>query len=227
MHLPDGMLEPWVWGPLAGVAVGGVALAERSVPWTAHEHKIPLMGVLGAFVFGAQMFNFPLLLGGSGHLIGAALLALLVGPAAAILVMACILIVQCFLLQDGGLLALGANVTNLGILAPLVAWATYRAVRSLHGGPWLRTPAVFLAGWTSTVVPAVAAGVELGLSGRIPTGKGVALLLLWHALIGIPEGLITVAVLRFLGAMRPDIAPVFGRTAAPAATAGAAEEGAS
>ena len=120
MHILDGMLEPYVWGPLAGAGVVGVAIAERSVRWTEHEHRIPLMGVLGAFVFAAQMFQFPVPGSTSGHLIGGALLAILVGPPAAILVMTCILIVQCLLLQDGGLFALGANVVNLGILAPLV-----------------------------------------------------------------------------------------------------------
>jgi cobalt/nickel transport system permease protein len=200
MHIPDGFLAPEIWIPLTGVSAVGVVAAERMTRWAEQDSRVPLMGVMGAFIFAAQMVNFPVFGGTSGHLIGGALLAILVGPSAAILVMACILIVQCFLLQDGGVTALGANVLNMGIVAPLVGYGVIRTLgRSV--------PAVFLAGWLSVLVPAALAGVEIGLSGEIPLGKGVLLLSFWHAIIGVPEGLITVLILKFLMAARPDVVP--------------------
>jgi cobalt/nickel transport system permease protein len=206
MHIPDGFLAPEIWIPLTGVSAIGVIAAERMTRWADQENRIPLMGVMGAFIFAAQMINFPVPGGTSGHLIGGALLAILVGPTAAILVMACILIVQCFLLQDGGVTALGANVFNLGIVAPLVGYAVHRAT----GRGMIAT---FLAGWSSVLVPAILAGVEIGLSGKIPLDKGVLLMSFWHAIIGVPEGVITVLILKFLMAARPDVVPaVEGRS---------------
>jgi cobalt/nickel transport system permease protein len=200
MHIPDGFLAPEIWAPLVGVSAVGVIAAERMTRWAEEDPKVPLMGVLGAFIFAAQMINFPVPGGTSGHLIGGALLAMLVGPCAAILVMTCILIVQCFLLQDGGMTALGANVFNLGIVAPLVG---YGVIRVLGRG----MPAVFIAGWLSVLVPAALAGVQIGLSGNIEIGKGVLLLSFWHAIIGVPEGVITVLILKSLMATRPDVVP--------------------
>lgn len=208
MHLIDSVLQPVVWIPLAGVAAAGVVAAERSSGWAEDERKIPLMGVLGAFIFAAQMINLPVGVGVSGHLVGSALLAILVGPSAAILVMTCILIIQCLILQDGGATALGANVVNLGIIASLVGWSVNGAVGRLGRSSKVRLiVAPFLAGWASVLIPALAAAVEIGLSGTMKLREVVILMGAYHVLIGGLEGFITVGILRYLAAVRPDVLP--------------------
>ncbi|MCZ6688452.1 MAG: energy-coupling factor ABC transporter permease [Planctomycetota bacterium] len=208
MHIPDAVLQPIVWVPLAGVAVGGVVVAERLCGWKENESKIPLMGVLGAFLFAAQILKIPVGVGMSGHLIGSALLAILVGPSASILVMACILIIQCLILGDGGVTALGANIVNLAIIASLVGWSVHGLANRVGSGTgWRRTVAPFVAGWMSVVVPSLAAALEIGLSGTIPLKEGLILVGAYHMLIGVLEGIITVSVLRYLAHNRPDILP--------------------
>ncbi|MCZ6601983.1 MAG: energy-coupling factor ABC transporter permease [Planctomycetota bacterium] len=208
MHIFDNVLQPYVWAPLAGVAICGVVVAEKSCGWREDESRIPLMGVLGAFIFAAQVLNIPVGLGMSGHLIGAALLAILVGPSASILVMACILIIQCLILGDGGVTALGANIVNLAIIASLVGWSVHGLASRFPGGMgWRRTIAPFVAGWMSVVIPSLAAALEIGLSGTIPLKEGLILVGAYHMLIGVLEGIITVGVLRYLAHNRPDILP--------------------
>ncbi|MBI4575703.1 MAG: energy-coupling factor ABC transporter permease [Planctomycetes bacterium] len=201
MHIPDGLLAPEVWLPLAGVAAAGCALAARRTASTLDDRRVPLMGVLGAFVFAAQMVNFPVGPGTSGHLAGGVLLAALLGPAAAALVMACVLVLQCLLFADGGLTALGANVVNLALLA-------------VYGGHLLRrvllrvlpeSAATFLAAWASVVTAAAAVALEAAASGHrleawLPLMVGV------HAVVGLGEGAITVAALRAVRVARPDLA---------------------
>lgn len=208
MHIPDAVLQPVVWIPLAGVAAAGVVAAERSSGWAKDERKIPLMGVLGAFIFAAQMINIPVGLGVSGHLVGSALLAILVGPSAAILVMACILIIQCLILQDGGVTALGANIVNLGIIASVVGWSVNGAAGWLSRSSTVRLLlAPILASWASVLISALAAAVEIGLSGTFPLREGMILVGGYHLLIGALEGFITVGILRYLAAVRPDVLP--------------------
>src|SRR4029077_16067991 len=112
MHIPDGFLSMPVWGTLDVVSAPAVAWVARRAQRDRKDHRIPLLGVMGAFVFAAQMINFPVGPGTSGHLVGGALLAIVLGPAAAALVMTAILVLQALVFQDGGVLALGANVFN-------------------------------------------------------------------------------------------------------------------
>ena len=215
MHIIDGVLEPAVWVPLAAVAPAGVLVAERSNRRADDDRRIPLMGVLGAFIFAAQMVNIPIGFGTSGHLTGGALLAMLVGPSAAILVMTCILIIQCLILQDGGFTALGANVVNLAIIGPLVGWALYRLLSRLAGKQrWASFAIPFLAGWASVVAPAAAAALELGVSPEFPLLEGFLFLVTFHVLIGILEGAITAGVVRYLAAVKPEVVPKSLRPAA-------------
>jgi cobalt/nickel transport system permease protein len=113
MHIPDGFLNAAVAGTTYVVSVGGVANAARVANKKLGEKHIPMMGILAAFVFAAQMLNFPVAGGTSGHFLGAALVAILLGPWAAVLILAVVLIAQCLIFQDGGLLALGANIFNM------------------------------------------------------------------------------------------------------------------
>ena len=124
MHIPDNFLSPPVWATLDAVAIPAVGLMVRQAGRQLDDTRIPLLGVMGAFVFAAQMINFPVGIGTSGHLVGGALLAYTLGPAPAVLVMTVIIAIQAFVFQDGGVLALGANVFNMavvGVLAGLLA----------------------------------------------------------------------------------------------------------
>src|SRR5512140_275974 len=125
MHIPDGFLSIPVWGTLDAVALPSVAYIAHRAQREFDHHKIPLMGVMGAFIFAAQMINFPVGNGTSGHLVGGALLSFTLGPAAASIVMTAILATQALVFQDGGLLALGANVFNMAIAGVLAGYLPY------------------------------------------------------------------------------------------------------
>jgi cobalt/nickel transport system permease protein len=164
------------------------------------------MGILAAFVFAAQMINFPVAGGTSGHLLGGALVAILLGPWAAVLVMTCVIAVQCVLFQDGGLLALGFNVLNMGIMTAFVGYGAYLVVRRVMGN----TRASQLVGaavgaWISVEVAAVATAIELAISGTSPLNIALPAMAGVHALIGLGEALITVGALAFMQQTRPDI----------------------
>ncbi|NPV54251.1 MAG: energy-coupling factor ABC transporter permease [Firmicutes bacterium] len=170
------------------------------------ESSAPLMGVMGAFIFAAQMLNFPVAGGTSGHLIGGVLAATLLGPYRATLVMTAILIVQCLLFQDGGLTALGANVLNMGVIATMIGYAVFVAVRKAFGGGVRGVSrGAFVASWFSVVLAAAAASLELALSGTAPLGVVLPAMVGWHMLIGIGEGLITAGVVAYLAHVRPDL----------------------
>ncbi len=211
MHIPDGFLSL----PIAVIGWVGlivlVALALRqgreSGQGTLGERQIPLMGILAAFIFAAQMINFPVAGGTSGHLLGATLAAILLGPWPAALVMTSVVGVQALLFQDGGLLALGFNTINMGILAAFVGYATYGGVRRLLGesrGGQLASAAV--AAWVSVMAAALATTLELALSGTTPLGIALPAMLGVHALVGLGEALITVGALAFIQQARPDLA---------------------
>src|ERR1700752_1929352 len=126
MHIPDGFLSPPVWATLDVLSVPAAGWMARRAQRDTEDRKIPLMGVMGAFVFAAQMINFPIPLGTSGHLVGGALLTIVLGPAAASVVMTAILAVQALVFQDGGIMALGANVLNMALGSILAAYVPYR-----------------------------------------------------------------------------------------------------
>jgi cobalt/nickel transport system permease protein len=152
------------------------------------------------------MLNFTVVGGTSGHLLGGALAAILVGPWAGVLVLTSVLAVQALLFQDGGLLALGANVLNMAVLGVLIAWAVYAGMKRLsRGRAWGTAAGGFAAAWLSVFLSSLVAAAELALSGAAPWAVVVPAMGAVHALIGVGEGLITVAVLAFLRAVRPDL----------------------
>ena len=187
-------------------SVGGLGVAVKMAGRHLGERQIPLMGMMGAFIFVAQMLNFPVMGGTSGHLIGAALAAIMLGPWAAVLVMSLVIIAQCLIFQDGGLLALGANILNMGIIAPLGAYLVYRFLAKVLGGRG-RLAAGFVAAWFSVLIAAVATVLELTASGTVPFGVVLPAMVGVHALIGIGEGLATVAVLGLVRVARRDLLP--------------------
>jgi cobalt/nickel transport system permease protein len=205
LHIPDGFLSvpvAMLWWILT---VAALAYAVRHVDGLS-ERQVPLMGVMAAFIFAAQMLNFPVLGGTSGHLLGGALAALLLGPWAGMLVMACVVALQALLFQDGGLLALGANIFNMGIATALTGWWVGTGLLKVFGGkPWGLVAAGFVAAWLSVMVAAFLTSLQLALSG-LPAGVVFPAMMFVHAFIGIGEGLITVAALAFVVSTRPDLA---------------------
>lgn len=206
MHIPDGFLSAPVallWWVLT---IAALALAVQRVQGF-DERRVPLVGVMAAFIFAAQMLNFPVLGGTSGHLLGGALAALLLGPWAGMLVMACVIALQALLFQDGGLLALGANVFNMGVATALVGYGVgMPLIRAAGGKPWGLIVAGFVAAWLSVMVAAFLTSLQLALSGLSAAVVFPAMLFV-HAFIGIGEGLITVAALAFVATTRPDLVP--------------------
>ena len=206
MHIPDGFIGTGTSVATWVASAGGLGYAVKRVNRELGERQIPLMGVTAAFIFAAQMLNFTVVGGTSGHLLGGALAAILLGPWAAMLVMTSVLVVQALLFQDGGLLALGPNVLNMAVIGVLVGWLAYTGLRRVLGSrSWATMVSGFAAAWLSVVVAALAAAVELAISGTVPWGIVLPAMGAVHILIGIGEGLITVAVLAFLQATRPDL----------------------
>jgi cobalt/nickel transport system permease protein len=206
MHIPDGFLNTATSVGAWAISAGGVTYAVRRVSKELQERQVPLIGVTAAFIFAAQMINFPVAGGTSGHLLGGALAAILLGPWAGMLVLTSVLTVQALLFQDGGLLALGANILNMAIIGVLVGWVVYRGFgRLLRKGRSETAISSFAAAWTSVVIAAVAAALELAISGVFRMDVALTAMGSVHALIGLGEGLITAAVLSFLGVTRPDL----------------------
>ncbi len=206
MHIPDGFLTLPLALFLWLVSAGFIAAALRRVERDLDERALPLMGVLAAAIFAGQMLNFSVVGGTSGHLLGAALATILLGPWPAVLVMTSVVAVQALLFQDGGLLALGANLFNMAVLGVLVAYTVQRLFQRLVGGKrWALIAGGFAAAWTSTVAAALACGLQLAVSGLSPANLAVPAMGGVHALIGVGEGLITAAALAFLSAARRDL----------------------
>lgn len=206
MHIPDGFLNTATCIATWAASAGGVTYAVRRVKQELQERQVPLIGVTAAFIFAAQMMNFAVAGGTSGHLLGGALAAILLGPWAGMLALTSVLAVQALLFQDGGLLALGANVFNMAVVGVLLGWGIYVALKRILGGKtWATMVSGFAAAWVSVVVASLVAAVELAVSGASPLGVALPAMGGVHALIGVGEGLITVAVLAFLRATRPDL----------------------
>ena len=199
MHIPDNFLSPPVWATLDIVSAAGFGVIARHASRNMEDSRIPLLGVMGAFVFAAQMINFPVGLGTSGHLVGGALMAYSLGPSFATLTMTAILAVQAFVFQDGGVLALGANVFNMAIAGVLAAWLPYQ----MWGRGRMRKAAVFGGAFLSVMVSALLALTELLISGVPMPAKMVAFSVALFAISSMIEGMITVAVLQAIERLNP------------------------
>jgi cobalt/nickel transport system permease protein len=203
LHIPDGFLSLPIALLCWALAIGLLAVAVRQTQNTLGERQIPLMGVMAAFIFAAQMINFPVAGGTSGHLLGGALAAIVLGPWAGMLVMASVIVVQGLLFQDGGLLVMGANILNMGLLTVLIGYGLYRGVARQSQG--VRLGMAGIAAWLSVMAGALATSLELWLSGTSALRVVVPAMLGVHAFIGIGEALITVAALAFIIQTRPDL----------------------
>jgi cobalt/nickel transport system permease protein len=205
MHIPDGFLDAKTAVASAVLSAAGVGVALRQARKTLPARRVPLLGLAAAFVFAAQMLNFPVAGGTSGHLIGATLVAVLLGPSAAAIALAAVLVVQCFLFNDGGLTALGANIFNMAIVATLVGYGVYRLVRRFVPGQRGLILAAAFASWCSTVVAAISCAGQLAISGTMPWSVSFPAMVGVHMLIGIGEGLITALVILAIARLRADL----------------------
>jgi cobalt/nickel transport system permease protein len=214
MHIPDGFLSVMVsvifWAGSAAV----IALALWRVGEDVGERQVPLMAVVAAAIFAGQMLNFPVAGGTSGHLMGAALAAILLGPWAAILVMTVVVSVQALLFQDGGLVVLGANNFNMGIVGVAVAYFVFTSVSRAAGKrPWGILAGGAIAGWASVVVASLGVALQLALSGSSPADLAIPAMFGVHLLIGIGEALITLGALAFIYSTRRDLLQSDGASA--------------
>lgn len=207
MHIPDGLLDLKTITGATMVSIPTLSLAVKKTRQRLQEKFIPLTAALAAFIFIAQMLNFPISPGTSGHLIGAFLLTLLLGPWMAMIALSLVLVVQAFLFQDGGLLTLPVNILNMAVIGCMVS-AFY--IRVLNGRFHKKTGWIsgmlIIAGCVLAVTAMAAAGaVEFWISGLFELKVISGLLIGSHILIGLIEGVITLLIVRFVMKVRPDL----------------------
>ncbi len=206
LHAPDGFFSTPVALAFWVVTIAALGVSLRRAGAQLDERAVPLMGVMAAFIFAAQMFNFQIPGGTSGHLLGGVLAAVLLGPYAGTIVMACVISVQALIFQDGGLLALGANIFNMGLVGTFGGYWLYRTIATVLGGEQRgRLPAAAVAAWTSVVAAAVLTSFQLAVSGTTSLPAALAAMVGWHVVIGIGEAVITVGALSFIAASRADL----------------------
>ncbi len=205
MHLPDGFLNAPTCAAAGVVAAGGLAWALRRVRVDLGDRIVPLVGVMSACIFSAQMVNFPIAWGTSGHLLGGVLAAIVLGPWAAVLAMSVVLLVQCLLFYDGGLTTWGANMVNMALVGPLIGYGLYALIARLFRGSAGHIAGAVLASWLAVEFSAGLCAMELWWSGTYPLAAVLPAMLIIHSVIGIGEALVTGAVLAFLLRVRPDL----------------------
>lgn len=207
MHIPDGFLSAPISLVTWVIAIALIAVALNRVSSTYAERTVPLMGVCAAFIFATQMINFPIPGGTSGHLLGGTLAGVLLGPWAGSLVMTVVFIVQAVLFQDGGLVVLGANIVNMGLIGTFGGYFLYKVLRRLCGFNTWRGMGIAtgITAWLSVVTGSLLCAVQLALSGTVPWGVALTAMLFWHVIIGIGEALITVMAVSYIWRTRPDL----------------------
>ncbi|MEH2048373.1 energy-coupling factor ABC transporter permease [Nostoc sp.] len=209
MHIPDGFVSVPVAGATGLVSAAALFIAFGRSQEAFGSRRAPILGLTTAFIFAAQMINFPVAGGTSGHLLGGTLAAIVLGsPWAATLAMSTVFVIQAVLFADGGITALGANILNMGLIGIWVGWLLYQPLQRLLGGSRGRLPlAAGIAAAISVVAASIACAIELAISGTIPLNIGLPAMAGVHILIGIGEGLITGGVLSYLVKVRPDLLP--------------------
>jgi cobalt/nickel transport system permease protein len=206
LHIPDGFLSTTVSVVGWVLMLAAVAYALRQTRGQLGDKQIPLMGVLAAFIFAAQAINFPVVGGTSGHLLGGTLAAIIMGPWAAVLIMTSVVGIQALIFQDGGLLALGFNVVNMGVLTAFTGHLVYQLMRRFLGeGRNSLLAAGAVGAWLSVMAGAAATSIELVASGASTLAIAFPAMMGVHALIGLGEAVITVGALGFIYATRRDL----------------------
>ncbi|HYN56381.1 MAG TPA: energy-coupling factor ABC transporter permease [Motilibacterales bacterium] len=208
MHMPDGFINAPVAGAAGLVAIAGIGIALRGATKELDEKTAPMAGLVAVFIFAAQMLNFPVAAGTSGHLLGGALAAILIGPYTGALAVSIVIIIQALLFADGGLTALGLNVINMAFVTVLAAWPVFRLLARFlpkSRGAWVG--AAFVAGLLSVPASALAFTLEyaIGGTGIFAVETVLAAMVATHVLIGIGEGVITALTVGAVLAVRPDL----------------------
>ena len=208
MHILDGYIDPATAVVMFGASIVFLIWAWKKVKANYPQSFVALLAISSAFIFAAQMLNFPIMLGTSGHLVGATFLAVLLGPYAAMLSMTIILMMQAFFFADGGIIAFGANVFNMAIIGALSFFVVKLLTRNSKS-PRRFASSVFVASWLSVVVTSLAAAIEMGFSPAYASGGGIAvtipLMLFYHVFIGLGEGAITTTLVMSLQRWQPAI----------------------
>ena len=206
MHIPDGFLSHGINGATFILSAGACAYGLKKVNRNFGEKEVPLMGVTAAFIFAAQMINFPIAGGTSGHFVGAIFSSVLLGPWASLIIMTIVLVVQCLGFADGGLTALGSNVFNMGVIGTLGGYSIFYFIYTLfkksQQGFFI---ALAFSSWLSIVMGATAAALELALSGTSPIQIVLPAMSGIHAIIGVGEATITTAAISLILKTRPDL----------------------
>lgn len=202
MHIPDGFIPLWQCGIYYIILFIALYFSLNWARKNLDEKMVPLMAVLAAGIFAIMSLNIPIPWGTSGHMVGGALVAIIFcAPEAAVIIFTLVLLVQGLFFGDGGLTTLGANILNMGIIGGVVGLYSFKALRRPIG----KVPAIFIASWLSIFLAAEMVAVELWLAGTFPLGAGLLLMGLYHAIIGIIEGILTVVVILALEKTRPDL----------------------
>jgi len=206
LHIPDGFLSAPISGVFWVISVVVIVIALRRAEKELDERRLPLMGVMAAAIFAAQMLNFAVTGGTSGHLLGSALAVMLLGPWTAMLVITTVVVVQALVFQDGGVLVLGANIFNMAVVGVTVSYFVKQLFdRFGRGKRWAVLGGAFSAGWLSVFIAALVTALQLAISGTSPANVALPAMGGIHALIGLVEGLITAAAVGVVLAARPDI----------------------
>lgn len=195
MHIPDGILSPEVNVTMAVSSVGFIAYSMKQVYGKVKKQNIMFAGALGAFIFAAQMLNFAVAKGTSGHFLGGVLAGVLLGPGMGTLVMTLIVLVQTLLFQDGGVYVMGANIFNIAVVGAFFGYYVFAMTRSLIEGATGVLFAAFVAGWITIVAASIVCSGQLAFAGLFPFIKLVGPMIAIHVKIGIAEGCITVCIL--------------------------------
>jgi cobalt/nickel transport system permease protein len=203
VHIPDAFMPIWQGAIYWLIALVFIAWSLKWAKNELNEEKLPLIAVLAAAIFAIQSFNLPVGGGTSGHLVGGALVAIVLGsPFAAVFILTMVLIVQGVLFGDGGITTMGVNILNMGVIGGFIGFYSFHGImKATKSMP----VSAFIAAWSACFVPALCAAVELYFAGTFPLTAGLVTMGIYHAIIGVIEGVITVAAIYLIINVRPDL----------------------
>jgi cobalt/nickel transport system permease protein len=203
MHIPDAFMPIWQGAIYWVIALVFVYLSLRWAKNELNEEKLPLVAVLAAGIFALQSFNLPVSMGTSGHLVGGALVAIILGsPFAAVFILTLVLIVQGIMFGDGGITTMGANILNMGVVGGFVGFYSFKGLKAATRS---MPVSAFIAAWLACLIPALCAAIELWFAGTFPLEAGLIAMGIYHAIIGVIEGIVTVAAIYLIMNVRPDM----------------------